>query len=175
MYCAAITIFCISLLLGYILPNKKDYFNYPLDLNLNHSMPENDQPEADRSSPLTAWIKSHFGSLYHNESAIGGEQSDFQADFNSTFSENVSICVNHEQISRDQFESEMRASRSALSGPSTIDWKEILEIPTKSEGNTTSAVSIQNPGHPGHPVLTLTLVSGSPLVLLLDSSLLHAR
>jgi hypothetical protein len=135
-------------------------------------MPENDQPQAD-GSPLTAWIKNHLGSLYHDESAVGGEQSDFQAVFNTTFSENVSIYVNHEQISRDEFESEMRASRSALSRPSTIDWKEILEIPKKSEENaTTSAVSIQ---YPGHPVLTLTLASGSPMALLLDFSLLHAR
>ena len=134
-------------------------------------MPENDQPQAD-GSPLTTWIKSHLGFLYHDESAVGGEQSDFQAVFNSTFSENVSIYVNHEQISRHEFESEMKASRSALSRPSTIDWKEMLEIPTKSEENITSAVSIQ---HPGNPVFTLTLASGSPLVLLLDFSLLHAR
>ena len=134
-------------------------------------MPENDLLEAD-GSPLIAWTKSHFGSLYHVESAIGGEQSDFQAVFDSTFSENVSIYVNHEQISRDEFESEMKASRSALSRPSTIDWKEILEIPIKSEENTTSAVRIQ---HPGLPVLILTLSSGSPLVLLLDFSLLHTR
>ena len=171
IYCAAITILCISLLHDYILPNKKHYFNYPLDLSLNRNMPENDQPQAD-GSPLTAWIKSHLGSLYHDESAVGGEQSDFHAVFDSTFSENVSIHVNHEQISRDEFESEMRASGSALSQPSTIDWKEILEIPTKSEENTTSSVSIQ---HPGCPVLTLTPALGSPLVLLLDFSLLHAR
>ena len=169
VYCAAITILCISLLLDYILP-EKHYFNYPLDLSLNHNMPENYQPQAD-GSPLTTWIKSHLGFLYYDESAIG-EQSDFQAVFNSTFSENVSIYVNHEKMSRDEFESEMRASRSALSQSSTIDWKEILEIPTKSEENTTSAVSIQ---HPGHPVLTLTLVLSSSLVLLLDFSLLHAR
>jgi len=99
-------------------------------------MPENDQPQSD-GSPLTAWIKSHLGSLYLGKSTVG-EQSDFQTVFNSTFSKNVSIYVNHEQISRDEFESEMRASRSALSRPSTIDWKEILEIP-KSEENITSA------------------------------------
>jgi hypothetical protein len=133
-------------------------------------MPENDQPQSD-GSPLTAWIKSHLGSLYLDKSTVG-EQSDFQTVFNSTFSKNVSIYVNHEQISRDEFESEMKASRSALSQPSTIDWKEILEIPTKSEENTTSAVSIQ---HLGPPVFTFTLASCSPLVLLLDFSLLHAR
>ena len=142
-YCASITILCISLLLDYILPNKKHYFSYPLDLSQNRNMPGNDQPQAD-GSPLTAWIKNHFGFLYHDESAVG-EQSDFQAVFNSTFSENVSIYVNHEKMSRDEFESEMRASRSALSQSSTIDWKEILEIPTKSEENTSSAVSIQHP------------------------------
>lgn len=169
-YCASITILCISLLLDYILPNKKHYFNYPSDLSLNHSMPENDQSQA--GSPLTAWIKDHLGSLYHDESTVGGEQSDFQAFFNSTFSENVSIYVNHEQISRDDFESEMKNSRSALSRSSTIDWKEILEIPIKSEENTTSAVSIQ---HSGNSVLTLTSALGSPLVLLLDFSLSHAR
>jgi len=135
IYCVSITILCISLFLDYILPNKKQYFNYPLDLSLNLNMPENDQPQAD-GSPLTAWIKSHLGPLYHDES---GEQSDFHAVFNSTFSENVSIYVNHEKISRDEFESEMRVSGSALARPSTIDWKEILEIPTKSEENTTSA------------------------------------
>jgi hypothetical protein len=108
-------------------------------------MPENDQPQADRS-PLTAWVKSHLGSLYHDESTVGGEQSDFQAVFNSTFSENVSIYVNHQQMSRDEFESEMKASRSALSRTSTIDWKELLDIPTKSAENTTSAVSIRNRG-----------------------------
>ena len=169
MYCASITILCISLLLDYILPNRKHYFNYTLDLSLNRSMPENDQADG---SPLTTWIKSHLGSVYHDESTLGGEQSDFQAIFDSTFSENVSIYVNHKQISRHEFESEMRASRSALSRPSTIVWKDMLEIPTKSEEDTTSPVSIQ---HQGHPVLTLTLSSGSPLVLLLDSSLLHAR
>ena len=137
-YWVAIIILCISLLLDYILPNKKHYFNYPLDLSLNQNMPENDRPQAD-GSPLTAWIKSHLGSLYHDESAVG-EQNDFQAIFDSTFSENVSIYVNHKQISRDEFESELRASRS----PSTIDWKGILEIPTKSEEKTTPAVSIQH-------------------------------
>ena len=173
-YCAAITILCISLLLNYIPPNKKHYFNHLLDLNLslNHSMPESDQLGADGSPSLTAWFKSHFGALYHDESTIGGEQSDFQAVFNSTFSESVSIYVNHEQISRDKFESEMKASRSALSQPPIIDWKEILEIPTKSDENNTSAVSIQ---HPGYPVLSLTLTSGSPLAFLLDFSLSHAR
>ena len=135
-----VTILCTSLLLDYIFPNKKHYSNYPLDLSLNRIMPENDQPQGD-GSPLTTWIKSHLGSLYHDE-PIEGEQSDFQTVFNSTFSENVSIYVNHRQISRDEFESEMKASRSALSRPSTIDWKEILEIPTKSEESTTSAVSI---------------------------------
>jgi hypothetical protein len=143
MICA-IAILIISLLLDYILPNKK-HFNYLLDLSLNHNMPENDQPQADKS-PLTAWIKNHFGSLYHaDESAViglGGEQNDFQAVFNSTFSENVSIYVNHEKIPRDDFESEMKASRAALSRPSTIDWKEIVEIPTKSEEKTVSAVSL---------------------------------
>ena len=168
IYCASITILCISLLLDYILPNKKHYFNYPLDLKLNHSMLG--QPQADES-PLIAWIKDHLGSLYHDESTLG-EQNDFQAVFDSTFSDNASIHVNHKQISRDEFESEMRASRSALSRSSTIDWKDILEIPTKPEENTTSAVSIQ---HPGNPVLTTTLDSDSPLVLLLDFSLLHAR
>jgi hypothetical protein len=139
---ASLTILCISLLLDYIFPNKKHYSNNLLDLSLSHTMPENDQPQADRS-PLTAWVKSHLGSLYHDESTVGGEQSDFQAVFNSTFSENVSIYVNHQQMSRDEFESEMKASRSALSRTSTIDWKEILDIPTKSAENTTSAVSIQ--------------------------------
>jgi hypothetical protein len=142
---ASLTILCISLLLDYIFPNKKHYSNYLLDLSLSHTMPENDQPQADRS-PLTAWVKSHLGSLYHDESTVGGEQSNFQAVFNSTFSENVSIYVNHQQMSRDEFESEMKASRSALSRTSTIDWKELLDIPTKSAENTTSAVSIQNRG-----------------------------
>ena len=170
LYRAAITILCVSLLLDNI-PNKKHYSNYPLDLSLNHNMPDNDEPQAD-GSPLTAWIKTHLGRLYHEESTVGGEESDFQAVFNSTFSENVSIYVNHKQIPRDEFESEMLASRSALSRPARIDWKEILEIPTKSEENTTSAVSFQ---HSEHPVLTLTLASGSPLVLPLDFSLLHAQ
>lgn len=89
-------------------------------------------------SPLTAWIKTNLGSLY--ESAIGGE-TDFQTTFNSTFSEKVSIHLNHEQISRDDFESNMTTSRSALSRSSTIEWKDILEIPTKSEeGASTSGV-----------------------------------
>ena len=105
-------------------------------------MPENDQPQADES-PLATWIKSHLGYLYNDESSLG-DRRDFQTVFDSTFSENVSIYVNHRQTSRDEFESEMRASLSALSRPSTIDWKEILEIPTKSEENTTSAVSLQH-------------------------------
>ena len=139
-YCAAITFLSISLLLDYILPNKKSYFNPSLDLNLNHNMPENDQTQANVGR-LTAWVKSHLGSLYHDESTIG-EESDFQATFNSTFSESVNIYLNHERISRDEFESKMKASRSALSLPSTIDWKEVLEISTKSEENTTTSVSI---------------------------------
>lgn len=105
-------------------------------------MPENDQPQADES-PLTAWIKSHLGYLYNDESSLG-ERSVFQTVFDSTFSENVSIYVNHRHTPRDEFESEMRASLSALLRPSTIDWKEILEIPIKSEENTTSAVSVQH-------------------------------
>jgi hypothetical protein len=138
----SIAILCISLLLDLIIPNEKHY-NHLLDLSLNHNMLENDQIQADGSS-LTAWVKNHFGSLYHDESApsgLGGGQNDFQAVFNSTFSENVSIYVNHEKIPRDEFESEMRASRAALSRPPTIDWKEIVEIPTKSEDKTISAVS----------------------------------
>ena len=142
----ALAILCISLILDYIHPNKihpnKKHFDFLLDLSLNHNMPENDQSQAD-ASPLSTWIKNHFGSLYHDESAVAGlgEQNDFQAVFNSTFSENVSIYVNHEKIPRDEFESEMRASRAALARPSTIDWKEIVEIPTKSEEKTISAVS----------------------------------
>ena len=137
----AIAILCISLLLDYIHPNKK-HFDHLLDLSLNHNMPENDQSQAD-ASPLSTWIKNHFGSLYHDESAVVGlgEQDDFQAVFNSTFSENVSIYVNHEKISRDEFESEMRASRAALARPSAIDWKEIVEIPTKSDEKTVPMVS----------------------------------
>ncbi|KAF8815049.1 hypothetical protein BYT27DRAFT_7201146 [Phlegmacium glaucopus] len=94
-------------------------------------MPENDpQPEAD--SPLTTWVKVHLGSFYHDESATG-EATDFQTAFNSTFSDKVSLRINHQPTSRDDFESEMRASQSALSRSSTIDWKEMLEIPTNSE------------------------------------------
>jgi hypothetical protein len=151
MYCAAITIFCISLLLDYILPNKKHYFKSSFDLSLNHNMPENDQPRADDS--LTAWIKNRLGSLYLDESTIG-EQSDFQTSFNLTFSEDVAIHLNHERISRDDFESKMKTSRSALSLPSTIDWKEVLEIPTKSGEDTTSAVSLLHPGNSGSTIHT---------------------
>ena len=105
-------------------------------------MPENDQPQADES--LTAWIKNHLGSLYLDDSAIG-EQSDFQATFNLTFSKDVAIYLNHERVPRDDFESEMKTSRSGLSLPSTIDWKEVLEIPTKSAKDTTAAVSLPHP------------------------------
>ena len=109
-------------------------------------MPESDQLGVDGTLTLAAWFKgqlNHLGAFYHDESAsIGGEQSDFQAVFNSTISEIMTINVNHEHISRDKFESEMKASQSALSQPPMIDWKEILEIPTKSEKNNISTVSI---------------------------------
>jgi len=121
-YSAAITVLCISLLLDY-----KKYHSVEFMSEIAPSQPD---------SPLTAWIKTNLGSLY--ESAIGGE-TDFQTTFNSTFSEKASIYLNHEQISRDDFESNMTTSRSALSRSSTIDWKDILEIPTKSEeGASTS-------------------------------------
>jgi hypothetical protein len=109
-------------------------------------MSEIDQPPVD-TSQLTTWVKNHLGSLYHDDSAIG-EQSDFQAKFNTTFSENVAIHLNHKQISRDDFHNEMKASRSALSLPSTIDWKEVLDIPTKSVEDSASAVSYPHPGNP---------------------------
>ena len=136
-YCAAITVFCISLLLDSIHHNKRYHSNS--SAGLNHNMPENDQPQVD--SPLTAWVKIHLGSLHHDESTTG-EEADFQTAFNSTFSEKVSIHLNHKPISRDNFESEMRNSRSALSRSSTIDWKQMVEIPTKSEEGATSGVGI---------------------------------
>ena len=146
--CTATTIFCISFALFFY---GKHYSNSSFHLKFHRSMSEIDQPPVDTTSQLTTWVKNHLGSLYHNDSAIG-EQSDFQANFNSAFSQNVTIHINHKQISRDDFESEMKASRSALSLPSTIDWKEVLEIPTKSVEDSASAVS--NP-HPGIPKSTL--------------------
>ena len=61
------------------------------------------------------------------------KESDDDDTFNSSFSGSVSIYLNHERISRDDFQSNMKNSLSALSLPSTNDWKEVLEIPTKSE------------------------------------------
>lgn len=125
-YSAAITVLCISLLIDY-----KKHHSVEFMSEIAPSQPD---------SPLTAWIKTNLGSLY--ESAIGGE-TDFQTTFNSTFSEKASIYLNHAQISREDFESNMTTSRSALSRSSTIDWKDMLEIPTKpEEGASTSGVGI---------------------------------
>ena len=136
----AISLLCISLLLDYVHPNKKHYFNSTSELNYN--MPETDQSQAT-DSLLIAWVKTQLGSLYHGESAT--EETDFKTTFNSAFSENSSIHINHEQITRNELEDRMGASRSALARPSTIEWKEILEIPTKSDEITTSAVRIYTP------------------------------
>ena len=134
-YSAAITILCFSLLLDYIQPNKKNYFNYSA-----RYMSSNDQTQTD-SSLLTSWVKTHLGALYHGKLPTG-EEIDFETAFNSAFSEEVSIYINHERISRNELENKLRTSRSALSQPPTIDWKEVLEIPTKSEEITVSGVCV---------------------------------
>lgn len=57
-----------------------------------HRESYHNQPQAEWSPfELTAWIKSHLGSLYHDGSTVAGKQSGFQAVFQSTFSENVRV------------------------------------------------------------------------------------
>ena len=123
--------------------------SHDIDDSLTHNMPQNDPPQAD--SPLIAWVKTHLGSLYHDE------DSDFQTAFNSAFSQKASIHVDHEPISRDEFGMKMGRSRSALSRSSTIDWKEVLEIPqtSASDEGTTSAVGITQKSSFGSLVLNL--------------------
>ena len=83
----------------------------------------------------------------------------------------MSIYLNHERIPRDDIKSKIMNSLSALSLPSTIDWKEVLEIPTKSEeGAVASVVSLYHKSR-SRFALTFFVSFGSLLVSLLDFSL----
>ncbi|KAF8957585.1 hypothetical protein BDZ97DRAFT_1845699 [Flammula alnicola] len=102
----------------------------------SRSHPMSNDPHA--SSPLTQWLQTRLGSLY--ESVPPVEEADFNALFQSAFSDDASIYVNHEQMSQETFLTRLHSYNAAITR-ATVEWKEVIEA-TPKEGEQHSAGGI---------------------------------
>lgn len=85
-------------------------------------------------APWTTWLTQALEQLYHQPS----DSADFTSLFNSIFSPDAVINVNHETVSLPDFEGSLKQEivDANMVLASRVDWKETFEVP-----NTTGDVS----------------------------------
>ena len=76
---------------------------------------------------LSTWAQSH-GALYDASAAQASDETAFRTAFDTVFSPKVQIITNHEPMTRDEL-LDMVRSRNASAIGTTIEWKDVMEIP----------------------------------------------
>ncbi|KDR80832.1 hypothetical protein GALMADRAFT_135933 [Galerina marginata CBS 339.88] len=125
----------LALGFGILLPYG--YYTAKEYLRLFHQNRCSNMINSEKPGISGRWLQSTVTSLYTPESAPAKEESAFKTLFFSAFSENAEIFVNHEKTTLERFQEELMTANFASSGTrSTIDWKELFEVPPNTEGAT---------------------------------------
>ncbi|KAG5633883.1 hypothetical protein H0H81_004599 [Sphagnurus paluster] len=91
---------------------------------------------AANPSSLTSWIQSGFTTLYSFDTTA----SQFQSSFDGLFSADAKIRVNHQLVSSESFQTDVK-DRDAAAIDSSIVWKEIIEVPASESQAGTEIVA----------------------------------
>ena len=80
---------------------------------------------ATMDSSLTEWVKNNFGALYDSSASHSSDETTFKQSFDTVFSPQAQIIMNHEPVTREQLSETIQGSAAAATG-STIEWKELF-------------------------------------------------
>lgn len=86
------------------------------------------------TTPLAKWFRSTFDALYTSSSPSSSSASSTSPDsqlsnlLSQTFTAGSEQYLNHEQVSLDELSKKMWEGNALLAG-TTIDWRELIEVP----------------------------------------------
>ncbi|TFK45414.1 hypothetical protein OE88DRAFT_1639926 [Heliocybe sulcata] len=78
---------------------------------------------------LESWAKSRIASLYETL-----EEEQFHTAFDSCFSPDAQVIMNHEPVSRDNAKSDLLTKRFAAQS-ATVKWENVISVPKEGDDN----------------------------------------